>query len=142
MRTQHHNVTTLLILAIAATCAFPGDAPVTASGQHDRHFEKQVPVKLDYLLFLPEGYAADKDKTWPLILFLHGAGERGSNLAKVKVHGPPKIVELGKHHCLKSGPRCRQQGANGWTDYFHCERHCLPGECRVCPLVEMCREAE
>jgi predicted peptidase len=27
------------------------------------------------------------------MLFLHGAGERGTDLQKVKVHGPPKIVE-------------------------------------------------
>jgi predicted peptidase len=27
------------------------------------------------------------------MLFLHGAGESGTNLAKVKIHGPPKIVE-------------------------------------------------
>ena len=31
--------------------------------------------------------------SWPLMVFLHGAGERGSDLKKVKVHGPPKIVE-------------------------------------------------
>ena len=28
-----------------------------------------------------------------MILFLHGAGERGANLNLVKVHGPPKIVQ-------------------------------------------------
>jgi uncharacterized Ntn-hydrolase superfamily protein/predicted esterase len=50
-------------------------------------------VSLQYLLFLPDGYSKDDDKQWPLILFLHGAGERGDDLARVKVHGPPKIVE-------------------------------------------------
>jgi predicted peptidase len=30
------------------------------------------------------------------MMFLHGAGERGSDLNKVKVHGPPKIVEYKK----------------------------------------------
>src|SRR5688572_19456421 len=49
--------------------------------------------QLEYLLFLPKGYADDKSKQWPLMLFLHGAGERGSDLAKVTVHGPPKIVK-------------------------------------------------
>ncbi len=47
--------------------------------------------KLHYWLYLPEDYAA-KQKC-PLILFLHGAGERGDDLDKVKVHGPPKLVE-------------------------------------------------
>ena len=43
------------------------------------------PVKSNYLLFLPEGYEAQGKKQWPLILFLHGAGERGANLKKVAV---------------------------------------------------------
>jgi predicted peptidase len=50
-------------------------------------------VTSEYLLFLPQDYAQNKSKRWPLILFLHGAGERGTNLARVKVHGPPKIVQ-------------------------------------------------
>jgi predicted peptidase len=49
--------------------------------------------KLQYWQFLPKGYGEDKEKKWPLILFLHGAGERGDDLAVVKKHGPPKIVE-------------------------------------------------
>jgi predicted peptidase len=51
-----------------------------------------VTARLDYLLFLPEGYAKSKQR-WPLMLFLHGAGESGTNLDKLKVLGPPKIVE-------------------------------------------------
>ena len=30
------------------------------------------------------------------MIFLHGAGERGSDLELVKRHGPPKLVEAGK----------------------------------------------
>lgn len=45
----------------------------------------------DYFLFLPQNY--DSAEALPLIVFLHGAGERGSNLEVVKKHGPPKIVE-------------------------------------------------
>jgi len=63
------------------------------AGQQAKVFEKQVTVKLNYLLFLPEGYSNDSDKKWPVMLFLHGAGERGSDVNKVKVHGPPKIVQ-------------------------------------------------
>jgi predicted peptidase len=46
------------------------------------------------LLYLPKGYA-EKD-SWPLLLFLHGAGERGNDLELVKVHGPPKLISQGK----------------------------------------------
>jgi predicted peptidase len=49
-------------------------------------------VEARYLLFLPRGYDADPDRRWPLILFLHGAGERGDDLQRVAVHGPPRVV--------------------------------------------------
>jgi predicted peptidase len=65
--------------------------------QHSQAFEKTITKTLrsGYLLFLPEGYG-NKKQAWPLMLFLHGAGERGSDLEKVKLHGPPKMVENGK----------------------------------------------
>ncbi|WP_413247041.1 dienelactone hydrolase family protein [Sphingomonas sp. 1P06PA] len=45
-----------------------------------------------YQLFVPRGYAAARSQRWPLIIFLHGSGERGEDIDKVRVHGPPKIV--------------------------------------------------
>lgn len=33
-----------------------------------------------YLLYLPEGYEDSTEKTWPLLLFLHGYGDRGDNV--------------------------------------------------------------
>ncbi len=67
---------------------------IERGGQHSHRFEETVTKTLscNYLLFLPEDYG-QQEKDWPLMLFLHGAGERGSDLQKVKVHGPPKIVE-------------------------------------------------
>ena len=47
---------------------------------------------LQYLLFLPKGYDANVEKEWPLLLFLHGAGERGDDINLVAVHGPPKRI--------------------------------------------------
>jgi len=49
-----------------------------------------------YLLYLPEGYERDTTKQWPLMIFLHGSGESGVDLEKVKVHGPAKLIEAGK----------------------------------------------
>lgn len=51
------------------------------------------PGSYPYQLFLPRGYLADKDVRWPLLLFLHGSGERGADVAKVKAHGPPKVAD-------------------------------------------------
>jgi len=50
-------------------------------------------TKLNYLLWLPANYKKDKSKTFPLLIFLHGSGERGDSLELVKKHGPPSFVE-------------------------------------------------
>lgn len=47
-----------------------------------------------YQRFLPRGVAENPEKTdWPLMIFLHGSGERGEDIRKVKVHGPPKYAD-------------------------------------------------
>ena len=65
----------------------------TAPTQTAQHFarEQQASLTADYLLFLPAGYEATTGKRWPLILFLHGSGERGRNVWMVAKHGPPKV---------------------------------------------------
>jgi len=89
---------------------------VPPPGQHDQAFEKTITKSLSckYLLFLPEGYG-EKKQRWPVILFLHGAGERGDDLKKVKKHGPPKIVEKQKDFpFIVVSPQCPSQ--DWWTD--------------------------
>ena len=63
--------------------------------QQARVFEAQITqtVRLGYLLHLPEAYDEGRGTKWPLILFLHGMGERGSDLEAIKKHGIPKVVE-------------------------------------------------
>lgn len=65
------------------------------SGQQAKSMARPVNLEIEYLLYLPKGYDKD-EKSWPLMVFLHGAGERGDNLDKVKFHGPPKLVDQGK----------------------------------------------
>jgi predicted peptidase len=50
---------------------------------------------LRYLISVPRGYGAAPEQRWPLLLFLHGAGERGDDLSLVARHGPPRVVEEG-----------------------------------------------
>ncbi|MES2095990.1 MAG: alpha/beta hydrolase-fold protein [Pseudomonadota bacterium] len=45
-----------------------------------------------YLVFVPKGYGADATQKWPLVIFLHGSGERGTDIEVVKKNGPPKII--------------------------------------------------
>ncbi len=51
-----------------------------------------VVSKINYLTFLPKSYSA-KGEPVPMIIFLHGSGERGSDLEKVKKWGPPALAE-------------------------------------------------
>ncbi len=69
-------------------------APTQGTNQMAKQFELKKTQRLEakYLLFLPQGYDAKPNERWPLILFLHGAGERGSDVWKVATHGPPKHV--------------------------------------------------
>ena len=86
----------LLLAALLALPALAIAQPAATSAsrgpQMAKHFEFTRPgqVKVDYLLYLPKGYEAKAGKRWPLMLFLHGAGERGTDLWKVAMHGPPK----------------------------------------------------
>lgn len=50
-------------------------------------------VQVRYLLYLPDSYGKDPQQKWPLILFLHGRGERGDNLDLLKIQPLPKILE-------------------------------------------------
>ena len=72
-------------------------------GQHPRSFQKDIvkTVSADYLLYLPEKYGATQD-AWPLILFLHGAGERGNDLSKVEMTDHPSSLQRNRKHFLSS----------------------------------------
>jgi predicted peptidase len=81
-------------------------------GQSPETFEVRLPVR--YLLYVPPEYRADPMNAkhgdghgWPLVLFLHGAGERGSDLKLVEMHGPPKLVAQGKQFpFILISPQC------------------------------------
>ncbi|MEM9410042.1 MAG: hypothetical protein AAGA30_02945, partial [Planctomycetota bacterium] len=68
-----------------------------ASAQQQVEKSVEVTSVLKYLLYLPEGYEeGNKQQKWPLMIFLHGSGERGRDLNLVKKWGPPKRVEQGE----------------------------------------------
>lgn len=63
---------------------------------NSKSFSATVKKKVsgNYLIYLPANYKSHKD--WPLVLFLHGSGERGNNLELVKKNGIPKLIAEGK----------------------------------------------
>lgn len=99
--------TQLLALGCALCLAQSTASTATAQSSPDdlmqtpQTFKKKITrtVGAEYLLYLPKGYDPKGSKQWPLMLFLHGAGERGGggkDLRKVAVHGPPKLVKNGR----------------------------------------------
>ena len=66
---------------------------------------RTITVTMKYLLYLPKDY--EQKPSWPLMLFLHGAGERGDDLNVVKKHGPPKLIEAGQQFpFIVVSPQC------------------------------------
>ena len=65
-------------------------------------------VHHNYLLYLPKNYGSGAK--FPLLLFLHGAGERGDDkLDLVTVHGPPKLIEGGEDFpFIVVSPQCKE----------------------------------
>ena len=120
-------ISVLASVAITATIAFLA-CLTTHAEQKTVTFEKKQSGsdQIDYLLSLPDGYERDTKQKWPLVIFLHGAGERGSDINKVKIHGPPMLVEKGKKFpFILISPQCPK---DSWWSYE--------------PLIEMIEDAE
>lgn len=62
---------------------------------------------LEYWLYLPPGYRESLPHRWPLLLYLHGAGDRGDDLELVRRHGLPAMIEHGRHFpMVVIAPQC------------------------------------
>jgi len=71
---------------------------------------------LRYLRHLPPGYEEGGDRRWPLILFLHGAGERGQQPHTLLSQGLPRLLEAHPDFpAVVVSPQCT--AATGW--YVH-----------------------
>lgn len=88
----------LIALVLSTLCLAGCSVPkpwTLAEGQHVQTLQGRATPALSprIQLFLPRGYDRIPGTKWPLIVFLHGSGECGDDIEKVKVHGPPKIVQ-------------------------------------------------
>jgi predicted peptidase len=82
-----------------------------AGKQITQKFHREIleTYETNYLIYLPDGYEKTS-KPWPLVLFLHGAGERGSDIEAVKRNGPPKLVEEGRDFpFILVSPQCPER---------------------------------
>lgn len=92
-------------LLLTAVCAFALTSCTTmkkpAASQLPLKAEKIIwriskTVEMQYLTYLPADYNPKTGQRWPLLLFLHGSGERGTNVQNVAIHGPLSMVKKGK----------------------------------------------
>lgn len=103
----------------------PAEPPAPAIG----HLRAGTdPASYDYLLGLPEGYDAQPERHWPVVLFLHGVIERGHNVWEVIRQGPPRLMagvptltaaeqqaaEIIAHSFVFIAPQCPQHAT--WDD--------------------------
>jgi predicted peptidase len=99
------TLVSVLVAPFGASCR----SAAPPAGQSEHRFEATVVRKVSYryLLYVPKAYSGDPAQRWPLLLFLHGSGERGADLAKVKVHGPPRQLDgRGDFPFVVVSPQC------------------------------------
>lgn len=83
----------MLIIGLLAGCShFPAaNNPSTEQLLRLPYVSSVDQLKRDYFVYLPRGYETQPNKQWPVILFLHGNGERGNGLEELDYvisHGP------------------------------------------------------
>ncbi|NOX55546.1 MAG: prolyl oligopeptidase family serine peptidase [Planctomycetes bacterium] len=92
----------LAAVSLVSEAAEPTNGP---GRQEPAQLDTIARVRMGYLIYLPLQY--EKRDAWPLLLFLHGSGERGNDLERVKRHGPPKLIAAGKHFpFIVVSPQC------------------------------------
>ncbi|KIX94899.1 uncharacterized protein Z520_09208 [Fonsecaea multimorphosa CBS 102226] len=86
----------------------PGHAYARTRHIRFEYFDQRVsnaPFGYEHFVSLPPAYDEDRNRTWPLVLFLHGAGEsqRGEHESYASIrHGVPKVILC--YDKLKSDP--------------------------------------
>jgi len=96
----------------------PGQPGIELVGE-PRPLDESKTDTVRYWFFLPTDYETQAQSGGvPLLLFLHGAGERGDapeEISKIKAHGPPRLLdnlEFAKNFpCITVSPQCK----NGFT---------------------------
>jgi predicted esterase len=108
------DVETPQLLAALAECK-PGDPPLAGRNSIWARDERWwYPLKrrlgrarYEYRVDWPRDYDRENGPPLPLLLFLHGSGERGDDLERVRVHGPVKVEQAGRHlPFLIVSPQC------------------------------------
>lgn len=93
MQRRHLLSLPLLPLASGLTACTPLSLPMpsplpTGFSAQSSTVQVAFSASTRYWLVMPQAAAAHPQQRWPLLMFLHGSGERGTDLNLVRVHGP------------------------------------------------------
>ena len=94
------------ILSLACLC-LAASTKAEAAEYQARVYTNAAGATLPYRLLIPEGYRPGRK--YPLVVFLHGAGERGADNRAQLVHGAPLFLKpevLAKFPCFVVAPQC------------------------------------
>ena len=90
---DNHPLAIKTVTPITAAILPVGQRPYTTTVVFTvTHMVTQTEI-IHYLLFLPGDYGKDITKRWPVILYLHGSGERGTDLNLLKTQPLPKTLD-------------------------------------------------
>jgi len=92
-----------------------------------KHGMNQHPrdVNYRYLSYLPKDYNTDTLKKWPLIIYLHGGSDRGTDLNKLYASGIPDQIYRGREFpFIIVSPQCPEHirwSTDNWFENFYKE---------------------
>lgn len=98
MKTIAYLLSVASLLAFTSCASMKSKPKTTAGALSSGTLKWRVSktVETRYLCYFPTNYDPKSGQSWPLMLFLHGSGERGTNLQSVAIHGPFSLVKKGK----------------------------------------------
>lgn len=88
------------IIVIAFLCSLNSFSQKEVNGKMETKIVEKY--ELGYALHIP----ANTNEKKPLIVFLHGSGEKGTDIEKVKVHGPFKYLKTHELDAYILAPQC------------------------------------
>lgn len=86
--------------------------------QLEKHTFTRDKASLPYRLLKPAGYDKAGKSSYPLVVFLHGAGERGSDNKKQLKHGVAEFAKEAtrkKYPCFLVAPQCPER--QSWASF-------------------------
>ncbi|MFT5523323.1 MAG: putative peptidase [Pirellulaceae bacterium] len=122
----------ILRIAVTATILFGLTMTQTTDAADNRQrfealvYESTFDMQLPYRLLKPKNY--DATKKYPLVIFFHGAGERGTDNFNQLVHGMSDFASdevMQSHPCFVIAPQC--PAGQMWVDVpWSLDSHTMP----------------